>query len=89
MNNSLVSVTEKATVDATVAALTFTFVPLVVICERKENFNRAHSKSTIKMKRLKEPRIQLSRLSFLGLTPRLPVFVLVTCPVFKVRGGKT
>lgn len=89
INNSFVGATEKPTVEATFAALTFTFVPLVVICERKENFNRAHSKSTNKMKGLTEPRIQLSRLSFLGLMPRLPVFVLVMYQVLKVGGEKT
>lgn len=34
----------------TVAALTFTFFPLVVICERKENFNKAQSKQHKKKK---------------------------------------
>lgn len=54
----------------TFAALTFIFFPLVVICERKENFNKAQSNQQNKTKRFLKalyatPKITLSRLFIL------------------------
>lgn len=61
---------QKIANNETFAALTFIFFPLVVICERKENFNKAQSNQQNKTKRLlkasyAKPKITLSRLSIL------------------------
>lgn len=61
----------------TFAALTLIFFPLEVICERKENLNKAQSNQQNKTKRLlkelyAKPKITLSRLSVLCSISALP-----------------